>query len=128
MRESIRKAETTPARGAAVADNPVEQRVFARHGNEKTNAVAQQSAARHGMEKTNAVAQQTAARHGVKKTKTVGQRVYARHGKKMISIDQRLRARADGAATTEFRGRKNANPHIFRQNVLNPHIFATPIF
>ena len=94
MRESIRKAETTPARGAAVGDNPVEQRVFTRHGNEKTNAVAQQSAARHGMEKTNAVAQQTAARHGEEKTKTVGQRVYARHGKKMISIDQRLRARA----------------------------------
>jgi hypothetical protein len=26
------------------------------------------------------------------------------------------------------RSRKNANPYIFRQNVLNPYIFATPIF
>ena len=111
MRESIRKAETTPARGAAVGDNPVEQRVYARHGKEKKNAVE-----RDGMEKTNTVERDgmktnTVERDGMEKKNTVGQRVYARHGKEKERTSGGASDIGADVATVEYQG-------LFR--LLNP--------
>ena len=103
-------------RGAAVGDTTVEQRVYARHGEEEKNTVAGRTTTRHGMEKTNTVERDgmkknTVERDGMEKKNTVGQGVYARHGKEKERTSGGASDTGADVATVEYRG-------VFR--VLNP--------
>ena len=107
-------------RGAAVGDTPVEQRGYARHGEEEKNTVAGRTTTRHGMEKTNTVERDgmkknTVERDGMEKKNTVGQRVYARHGKEKERTSGGASDTGADVATVEYRG-------VFR--VLNPSQMA----